>query len=91
MRAVDVNERSRSERFNNYYCNTKATTLNPSLEFSIAKSIAISKTSLDWIGFGALFFYFFQFFFSKFRHVQNRMISPLSYETNGWNNIGQGQ
>ena len=63
MRAVDVNERSRSESFNNYYCNTKATTLNPSLEFSIAKSIAISKTSLDWIGFGALFFYFFQFFF----------------------------
>lgn len=63
MRAVDViNERSRSESFNNYYyCNTKANTLNPSLEFSIAKSIAISKTSLDWIGFGALFFFIYFF------------------------------
>lgn len=62
--AVDIYDRSRSESFNNYYyCNTKATTLNPSLESSIVKSIAISKTSLDWSGLARYFFYFFQFFF----------------------------
>lgn len=88
--AVDIYDRSRSVSFNNYYyCNTKATTLNPSLESSIVKSIAISKTT-GWV-WRVIFFYFFQFFFSKFRHVQNGMISPLSYETNGWNNIVQGQ
>jgi len=59
VRAVDIYDRSRSESFNNYYyCNTKATTLNPSLESSTVKSIAISKTYLDWIGFGAVFFFF---------------------------------
>lgn len=82
---VNIYDRSRSESFNNYYCcKTKATTQNPSLESSIVKSIAISKTSLDWLGLARYFFLLFPvFFFSKFRHVQNGMISPLSYETNG--------
>ena len=57
IRAVEVYERSRSDTFNN--CYTKATKLNPLLEFSIAKNIAISKSDLDWLGFGALIFPFF--------------------------------
>ena len=57
IRAVEVYERSRNDTFNN--CYTKATKLNPSLKFSIAKNIAISKSDLDWLGFGALIFPFF--------------------------------
>lgn len=79
IRAVEVYERSRSDTFNN--CYTKATKLNPLLEFSIAKNIATSKSDLDWLGFGALIFPFFffcaiVFLFSKFSHVQNAVISP---------------
>lgn len=61
---VDIYDKSRSESFNNYYyCNTKATTLNPSLESSIVKSIAISITSLDWLGLARYFFLLFPVFF----------------------------